>query len=149
MAGKTTVFANDFLKLIFNKTTIANLADADAVASPLGSLFLSLHTADPGVGGNQTTNELAYTGYARKDVVRSASGWTVSNGPPASVSPANVVNFPEKTGGAGGTATFVGIGTSVNGTGKLLWSGQLSPAIVVTADGTVPSIKTSSTITET
>jgi hypothetical protein len=146
MAGKTTVFANDFLKLIFNKTPIANIAD-DAASSPLQNLFLSLHTQDPGRGGTQLTNELQYNGGGQRvSVVRSNAGWTVTTD---AVSPAAVVNFPEKTSGDGGTANWVGVGTSQSGAGKLLWSGQLTPPIVVTANGTVPSIKTSSTITET
>jgi hypothetical protein len=152
MAGKTTVFASDFLKLIFNGTTIANIAkNVDPGDSPLTNLFLSLHTGDPEVVGNtgnaQTYLELQYNGGGQRvGVVRSLSGWTVTGN---SVSPASVVNFPEKTSGTGGTATFVGIGTSQSNAGKLLWSGELSTPIVVTADGTVPSIKTSSTITET
>jgi hypothetical protein len=151
MAGKTTVFAADFLKLIFNGTTIPNIArDVDpATGSPLTSLFLSLHTSDPGrtPANGQLTNELQYNGGGQRvGVVRSASGWTVTND---AVSPAAVVNFPEKTSGDGGSANWVGVGTSQSGAGKLLWSGQLTPPIVVTANGTVPSIKTSSTITET
>lgn len=42
MAGKTDVFENDLLKLIFNGTAIANLADN---AAPLNNLYLTLHTA--------------------------------------------------------------------------------------------------------
>src|SRR5262245_35265390 len=54
--GKANTFDNDLLKLIFNATPIANIAD-NAATSPLTNLYLSLHTADPGAGGNQTTNE--------------------------------------------------------------------------------------------
>ena len=73
MAAKSTTFDNDFLKLLFNATPIANIAD-NAAAAPLTNLYLSLHTASPAVGGNQTTNEAAYTSYARVAVARTAGG---------------------------------------------------------------------------
>ena len=47
----SNAFANDLLKLIFNATPIANLAD-NAASSPLSSLYMALHTSDPGPGGN-------------------------------------------------------------------------------------------------
>ena len=46
--GDTT--ENDLLKLIFNATPIANLAD-NAATSPLTQLAVALHTGDPGEGG--------------------------------------------------------------------------------------------------
>ena len=42
---KSSTFDNDLLKLIFNATAIANIAD-NAGSSPLTNLYLSLHTAD-------------------------------------------------------------------------------------------------------
>ena len=62
MAGKSAVFENDILKLIFWGTTIANIAD-NAAASPITTLYLSLHTADPTDSGNQASSEASYTGY--------------------------------------------------------------------------------------
>ena len=46
---KSTTTCNNLLKLIFNAVAWANMAD-NAAASPLTNLYLSLHTADPGVG---------------------------------------------------------------------------------------------------
>jgi hypothetical protein len=62
MAGKSSNFANELLKLIFNGTPIANLAD-NAASSPITNWELSLHTALPTSGQNH--NEVTYTGYAR------------------------------------------------------------------------------------
>ena len=67
--SKGDTFENDLLKLIFNGTAIANIAD-NAATSPLTNLFVALHTADPGETGNQSTNEVSYTGYARATVAR-------------------------------------------------------------------------------
>lgn len=142
--GKSNTFINDFLKLIFNGTAIANLAD-NAASSPLTSLYVALHTADPGAGGNQTTSEIAYTSYARVAVNRNSGGWTVTG---QTVSPTLDIDFPISTGGAGGTATHASIGTAASGTGKILWSGALSPTIVVST-GVPPVLVQGSTITET
>ena len=51
--SKGNTFELDLLALIFNATAIANIAD-NAAASPLTSLYVALHTADPGEAGSQT-----------------------------------------------------------------------------------------------
>ena len=141
--SKGNVFENDFLKLVFNATPIANIAD-NAATSPLTSLYVSLHTADPGEAGNQTTSEISYTGYARVAVARSPAGFTVINN---SVSPAAEISFGAMTAGTGGTATHAAIGTDPSGTGKILYKGALSPTIAV-ANGVTPKMTTASAITE-
>lgn len=140
--SKGNTFENDFLKLIFNATAIANIAD-NAAASPLTSLYVSLHTADPGEAGDQTTNEVAYTSYARVAVARTSGGWTVTNN---SVSPAAEISFPAATGGTA-TATHFAIGTAVSGVGKLLYKGAISPTIAISS-GVTPKLSTASTVTE-
>lgn len=140
--SKSNVFENDFLKLIFNATAIANIAD-NAGTSPLTNLYVSLHTADPGEAGNQSTSEIAYTSYARVAVARTSGGWTITDN---SVSPVADISFPAGTGGTG-TATHFGVGTDASGTGKLLYSGTITPNIV-TGDGITPQLTQASTITE-
>lgn len=141
--AKGTTWANDFLKLALNATAIANIAD-NAGTSPLTNLYLSLHTADPGAGGSQTTSEIAYTSYARAAVARTTSGFTAASGGVSNLTAA--INFAAGTGGSG-TATYLGIGTAVSGAGKLLWSGPISPSIV-TGNGVTPQISTATSITE-
>lgn len=137
-----STFANDLLKLVLQATAIANIAD-NAATSPLTSLYMALHTADPTAAGTQTSSEIAYTGYARQAILRSASGFTVSGNV---ANPVANIDFPEMTAGAGGTVTYVTIGTALSGTGKVLLRGAISPSIVV-ANGVVPRVKTTSTIT--
>jgi hypothetical protein len=141
--GKSTVFDGDWLKLVFQGTGIANIADNTAT-SPLTNLFVALHTADPGVGGTQSTNEISYSPYARITVARSAVGWTVTG---ASVSPAADITFAAYASGTGGTATFASVGVAVSGATKILYSGTLTPNIVVGA-GVTPIVKAGSTIVE-
>lgn len=141
--SKGETFENDLLKLIFQAVAIANIAD-NAASSPLADLYISLHTADPGEAGNQTTNETAYTGYARVAVARTTGGFTVTGN---SVSPAAHIDFGECTASPGAAITHWAVGTLVSGTGKLLYSGPLSPTITM-AVGIFPRVKSTSTISE-
>ena len=122
--SKSNAFETSLLGLIFNNTDIANIGDAGGLqnSAAAGSLYVSLHTADPGEAGDQTTNESAYTSYARVAVARSAGGWTVAGN---SATNTALTQFPECTGGSE-TITHVGIGTDSSGAGTLLYSGALS-----------------------
>lgn len=140
--SKGNTFENDWLKLIFNATAIANIAD-NAGSSPLTNLYVSLHTADPGEAGDQTTNESAYTSYARVAVARTVVGWTVTGN---SVSPAASIDFPACTGGSE-TITHFAVGTNSSGAGKILYKGTVTPNIAV-SNGVTPRLTTASTVTE-
>jgi len=121
-----TTFDNDLLKLIFQGTAIANVAD-NAASAPLTQLFVALHTADPSAG-NQNTSEVVYTGYARVAVNRNSTGWTVTG---ASSVNANAVTFPACTGGSN-TAAFVSIGKNNTGVaGEVYFSGALAANLAI------------------
>lgn len=120
---KGSTFANDLLKLIFQAVAIANIAD-NAAASPLGNLYISLHTADPGRGGSQTTSEANYTGYARVALVRTSSGWAVTGN---SVSPVAAINFGACTAG-NNAITHWAVGSATSGAGKILYVGTVGGA---------------------
>jgi len=141
--SKGNTFENDLLKLIFNATAIANIAD-NAASAPLTNLFVSLHTADPGEAGDQTTSEISYTGYARVAVARTTGGWTVTGNV---VNPVANIVFGEMTAGAGGTVTHAVVGTLTSGAGKILYSGTVTPNIVV-SNGVTPRLTTISSVTE-
>lgn len=140
--GKSSTFSNDFLKLVFNATAIANIAD-NAASSPLTNLYIALHTADPGAGGSQTTSEATYTSYARVAVARTSGGWTITG---ASLVPVATISFPACTGGTN-TITYFSIGTASSGAGKILYSGAVSPSISVSS-GVTPQLTTATTVTE-
>jgi len=140
--SKSNAFENALLQLIFNATAIANLAD-NAASSPLTNLYVSLHTADPGEAGTQSTSEATYTGYARVAVARTSGGWTVTAN---SVSPVANIDFPIATGGTN-TITYFGVGSASSGAGVLYYSGTVTPNISV-VNGVIPRLRTTSTITE-
>jgi len=134
--SKSNAAENGLLLLIFNNTDFANIGDATGLrgSTVAGSLYVSLHTSDPGEGGSQTTNESAYTSYARVAVARSGAGWTVSGN---AVSNTAAVNFPLCTGGSS-TVTYFGVGTDSGGAGTLLYSGALTASLAV-SNGITPS----------
>lgn len=122
--SKSNTFENDILQLIFNNVDIADIGDAGGLqnSAAAGSLYVALHTSDPGEAGNASTNESAYTSYARVAVARSGAGWTVSGNSATNFA---LVQFPECTGGSE-TITHVSITTAASGTSKILYSGALS-----------------------
>lgn len=66
MASKTTVSGNDIVNYM-----LRNVAPSWAGAS---TLYLVIHTGAVGLGGNASTNEVTYTGYARVAIARNSSG---------------------------------------------------------------------------
>lgn len=145
--SKTDAYEAALLDLIFTNANFANVGDATGIRGSVaaGQLFLSLHTADPGEGGNQGTSEVAYTGYARvgRNRASGAGGFTRSGN---SISPTENVDFPACTGGSA-TATHFGIGTAASGAGTLLYKGAITPSVAI-ATGVTPRLTTATAITE-
>lgn len=130
-------FENDILLLLFNNTNIANIGDATGVrgSTVVGSLFVALHTADPGEAGTQATNETTYTGYARVAVARSGAAWTISGTAPTQVANAAIITFGTSTVGTP-TITHFSVGYETSGATKILVSGALNSSQVINIGGT-------------
>jgi hypothetical protein len=146
MAGeKGTSNSIGWLELVFQATVLAAMNTLVANAgSPLTQLYVSLHTADPTAAGTQSSNEAAYTGYARVAVARTSGGWSISS---ETISNVAAINFPLATGGSE-TETYVGVGTAASGAGVLLWAGPLTSGLAV-SNGITPSFAAGAlTITE-
>lgn len=121
----------NLLLLLFQNTDWANVGDASGLqnSATAGSFYVALHSSDPGDAGDQTTNEVSYTGYARVAVARSAGGWTVSGD---QVSNTATVQFGECTAGSA-TATHFSVGLLSAGAGDILYSGALSASRAISA----------------
>jgi len=130
---KSTSASNSILALIFNATAWADIAENDS-SSPATNLYLSLHTADPGVGGSQETNETAYTNYVRIAVARTTGGWDAPSG--GATANAALAQFAQ-CGASGATLTHVAIGTASSGAGLVLYAGALTSSLAV-ANGIQP-----------
>ncbi len=115
--SKANATEGDFISFIFNLT---------AMPAYGAVLYLSLHTSNPGEGGDQTTNEVTvgeYTSYARISISRDGAGWTVAGNQASNTA---LVQFPQCTGGSGATIKYVAIGTLSTGAGQILYSGALN-----------------------
>lgn len=126
----STDHAHALLLHEFNNAAIANIGDASGLqpSASAGSYYVGGHTASPGVGNKQNSNEAAYTSYARVAVARTSGGWTVTG---AQVVNAALISFPKCTGGSE-TWTHWSIGyqsgtgaTNVRSFGPLIASGAL------------------------
>ena len=117
--AKSTTSSNDALD--------AFLRAVDPTWRSGSSRYITLHTATPGVGGTQTTNEATYTSYARVTVTAS-SGFTAASS--ASSSNTGTISFPQCTGGTN-TITYVSIGTASTGAGQVIYFGALTSSLAV------------------
>lgn len=137
-------FEAGLLDLVFLNQNLANIGDATGLrgSTTAGSLYLSLHTADPGETGDQTTNETAYGGYARVAVPRSGAGFSRAGNVITLVANAD---FAACTSGSA-TITHFAIGTAASGAGKRLVSGPVTPNIPVSTP-VAPRLETGTSCT--
>lgn len=145
MAGFSDVTEANILKLYFNATAIANIAD-NAATSPETTVGLGLHTADPADAGNASTSEAAYTGYARQTVARGAGGFTIGSTSPTQAALTAAVNFPQATAGSETEAYFTAHKASGGSTADIYAAGPISPTIPV-SNGVTPELTTATKIT--
>lgn len=142
--AKGTAFCNSVVDLIYRATAIANIAD-NAASSPITNIQLAMHTASPGAGGGQTTNETAYTNYVRVAVARSGVGWDAASG--GANANAALIQFAQ-CGVTGATLTHVSAGRDSSGAGLVFHFGALNSSLAV-SNGIQPQFAAGAlTITE-
>lgn len=108
--------------LTANDTINAILRAVDPAWRSGATRYVSLHTATPGAGGDQTTNEATFGAYARVAVTAATGFSAASAGATANT---GLIQFPECTSGSN-TVTYVAIGTALSGAGQLLYFGALT-----------------------
>lgn len=122
----TDAFENKILSLYLENANAADIGDATGLrgSTTAGSVYVSLHTADPGdtAGTGQTQNETAYTNYARQAVARSSAGWTVAAGVGDNDA---AISFPA-CGVTGATITHTALGSATSGAGTRDMNGTAS-----------------------
>jgi hypothetical protein len=137
--GMSNAGESDLLKLLFQNTSFPNAPVLQASATA-GSFFVALHTTSPGQAGTQSTNEAAYTSYARAAVARSSGGWTVTGSNPTTSENAAAITFPAATGGTE-TEQFASLGSLTSGAGEVYFIVTLSASLAVSS-GITPSFAT-------
>jgi hypothetical protein len=128
MAGYGTTFMKALNDLVFKGT---------AFTSPSGVMYLSLHTADPGIDG-QTSNEVSGGSYARK--VTAATDWNAgTNADPSVTTNATTLTFATAT-ASWGTVTHFGLWRTLSGTATTDFIGRGA----LTASQTINNTNTAS-----
>lgn len=132
----TNAFETSLLGLIITNANAANVGDATGLraSSTAGVFWISLHTATPNETGDQTTNETAYTNYARQDEARNTTQWTVTGN---TADNDNAIDYPT-CGASGATLTHFGLGSDSSGAGNLFLYGSLTASLAV-SNGVTPS----------
>lgn len=149
MAGKTDAFEYGFLRLTLNGVALTNIGATAGTTS----LWLGLHTADPGDAGS-TAAEGGYPQYNRVATDRStgATGWAITSGTSAAVasaSPVANVDFPQNTSTSTGTFSYVSVNPSSNSVGSAaLYVSSVLSVPVNFSQNVVPRLTTASSITE-
>lgn len=126
--SKSNAMEAAMLDLYFLNTNHANVGDATGLraSTTAGSLYLNLHTADPGETGDQSTNAVTYTGMSYVAVPRSGSGFSRSGSALSLVANAD---FGQATAGSFPiVAYFWSLGTASSGAGQILYKGPLVPS---------------------
>lgn len=124
MASKTTQSANDVMNWMTR-----NVSPSWGGAT---ILYASLHTGAVGLGGDQTTNEVAYTGYARIALLRNNTTGEFAVAVGGSTSNQNLLQFGNATAGSFPiTATHVAIGENPSGAGTVIATGALVSSTVL------------------
>lgn len=124
---------------------ILDLLYSVAAFTPGATLYVALHTADPGEAGTQSTNEVSGTSYARVAVTNNATNFPAASG--GSKSNGTAINFPTPGAGGWGTATFWSIGDASNGAGNIYNSGALTVSKTINQGDTVSFAISALTIT--
>jgi hypothetical protein len=119
--GFSDVLENAILNGMFKGSAFAAYA-------PIGTVYVSLHTAT--LNDDGTGTEVTGTGYYRGTVV--AAGWDVATG--GTIQNASAINFGT-AGAAWGTITNVGIWNAASA-GTMLYAGTLTASAIVNINDT-------------
>ena len=149
MPGKSDTLEFHLLRLIFNGVGISSIATSVGTTS----LWMGLHTADPG-DACSTAAEGGYAQYTRVKTDRSSAastGWGVTSGTSntkATAAPVANVDFPQNTSTSTGTFSHGSVWmTSDGGSSACLYAGTISPNVNFSQNVT-PRLTTGSSITE-
>jgi hypothetical protein len=124
MASKTTRSANDVVNWMAR-----NVSPSWASAT---ILYASLHVGAVGLGGDQASNEVAYTGYARAPILRNNTTGEFATAASGQTANTNLIQFGNATAGTFPiTASHVGLGENPSGAGTVIATGTLASLTVI------------------
>lgn len=141
----TTQAALAELQLVYANQDWTGVGDAGGLRGSVaaGSLWASLHTADPRTGsGLQDAFEAAYTPYLRIAVARAPASWTFVAGPPTKAILQIQIQWAAATSGApspGIQFTHAALGLDQVGAGIVVAVGQFVDPLTVEDGGFPPT----------
>lgn len=124
---KGTATCNNILKLIYNATAWADIAENDS-SSPAANVSVALATASYSGASTLASNEATYTNYARQDTARTTGGWTAAVG--GATENVAAIEFPQ-CGASGNTITSAATGKPGGGAAEIFHYGDLNASIAV------------------
>lgn len=124
---KGTATCNNFLKLLYNATAWADVAENDS-SSPMATIEVSLATASYTGASTLASNEATYTNYARQSTARTTGGWTAASG--GATENVAAIEFPQ-CGASGNTITSAATGKPGGGAAEIFHYGDLNASIAV------------------
>lgn len=126
-SGLTNAYESEALRHLFLNEPILNIGDAGGLlpsASP-GNFYIALLTESPGEAGS-IDSEVAYIGYTRVAVPRTATGWTEFLG---TVRNYNQVNFGE-SGGGDVTISHYAVMKEATGSEMVAYGALVDPTLI-------------------
>lgn len=130
---KSTDACNRFVNLLYRATAWPTVAD-NAAATPLTNVVVALATGTLTAATNsQAENEVAYTNYARQNVLRS-TGWNAGSG--GATSNFALLQFPQ-SGATGAVLGAVSTGTTLTGATPVWHYGTLNSTITIGASASI------------
>ena len=131
MAGsKKDAFENDYLKLVFQNTNLANIGDATGLrgSSVAGNFYIALYTVAPSDSSQGT--ECNYTGYARVAVARTSGGWTVNTN---NCSNTAAITFGQCSAGTNTAVAFAICKAGTIGVDDAIYWGDLTSSLAISS----------------
>lgn len=143
--SKSAAFEQEYLELVFVNTAGTIMTLLGITPGSAANLYIGLHTADVGEGGDQETNEATYSGYARKLLAQGGTNWDVFEDGADIWKVRNKlpVTFGKRTdAGAPETLTHWSVGTALVGVGNVLYKGSIITPVagLVVAQNITPQI---------
>lgn len=143
---KGAAFSAAWLRLVFLNEAMPGLGLRGSAQA--GALVFSLHSADPGAGGDRLTHQVEYAGYAPVLVARGAQSFAVTEGAGSVLSRAELtadLDFGKRS-DAGATVVASHFAIS-DEAGMVLYRGKNIPAMQI-SQGSIPRIERGTEVSE-
>jgi hypothetical protein len=125
---------SDLAELFFQNVQAANWGDAAGLRGSVdpGAWWCSLHNGSPGVGADQTLNEITTGGYVRAPLVRDPAAVSVTeSGLDALIRNLAALNFGLVAQKQQALMTHIGLGFEPTGPGDLKFSFELEDHVTI------------------